>query len=427
MPFTISPGVVTKEIDLTAVVPEISMTEGAIAGPFKWGPAVWRTTVSNETEMSSVFGKPNAATYKTWFTAASYLAYSGSLKIVRSIGTDANNAAMTTALQVRNDEHYENTYDPDMGGSQITTAGAFLAKWPGDLGNSLRGSMCGATRANTNADGTLNSNTDVSPDATSVVATSANNTILGVGTTFSNDVAVGDVLFFNSKYCVVDTVTSNTVLVVSAPADIANTGAYTVRKRSAFGQPASDLIGTCAASANGTTITGTNTAFTLQYKVGDLVTLVGINEERKVSAITSGTVMTVSVPFVKAAAANTHSRRWEYADAFDSEPVTSAHAKRNSGNYDEIHVVVVDEDGDVTGANNTVLETYTGSVAGGSKGEDGQSIYYKDLVNRGSKYARWMDHHASGDADTLLGGGTTAWVESHPEHLTVKELSFLEV
>ena len=178
MPFTISPGVVTKEIDLTTVVPEISMTEGAIAGPFKWGPAVWRTTVSNESEMASVFGKPNAATYKTWFTAASYLAYSGSLKIVRSVGTDANNAAMTTALQVRNDEHYENTYDPDMGGSQITTAGAFIAKYPGDLGNTLRVSMCGATRANTNADGTLNSNSDVSPTSTAAVFTRANTPVI---------------------------------------------------------------------------------------------------------------------------------------------------------------------------------------------------------------------------------------------------------
>ena len=74
MPFTISPGVVTKEIDLTTIVPEFSMTEGAIAGPFKWGPAVWSTTVSNETEMASVFGKPDAATYRSWFTAASYLA-----------------------------------------------------------------------------------------------------------------------------------------------------------------------------------------------------------------------------------------------------------------------------------------------------------------------------------------------------------------
>jgi len=407
MPFTISPGVVTKEIDLTAVVPEISMTEGALAGPFKWGPAVWRTTVSNETELVSIYGKPNAATYKTWFTAASYLAYSGNLKVVRAIHTTSNNAAMTTALQVNNDEAYENTYDQDMGGSQITTAGAFIAKYPGDLGNTLRVSMCGATRANTNTDGTLNSNTDISPTCTSAVVSGT--ALTGVGTTFSNDVAVGDVLFFDSKYCVVTTVTSNTVCVVVAAANMANTGAYTVRKRSAFGQPASDMIGTCAASANGTTITGTSTAFDTQYTVGDLVKLVGTTEERKVSAITSATVMTVSTPFANAASANTHSRRWEYADAFDSEPVTSAHVKRNSGNYDELHVVVVDEDGEITGANNTVIETYTGSVAGGAKGEDGQSIYYKDLVNRKSSYLRWMDHHANGDADTLLDSGTTAW------------------
>jgi len=407
MPFTISPGVVTKEIDLTTIVPEFSMTEGALAGPFKWGPAVWRTTVSNETELVNVFGKPNAATYKTWFTAASYLAYSGNLKVVRAIHTTSNNAAVTTALQVRNDEHYENTYDPDMGGSQITTAGAFIATYPGDLGNSLRVSMCGASRANTNDDGTLNSNTDISPTATSAIVSGT--ALTGVGTTFSNDLAVGDVIFFDSKYAVIETVTSNTVCVVTAAANMANTGAYTRRKRSAFGQPATDMIGTCAASANGTTITGTDTSFLTQYTVGDLVKLVGTTEERKVSAITSGTVMVVSTPFTNAAAANTHSRRWEYADAFDSEPVTSAHAKRNSGNYDEIHVVVVDEDGDITGANNTVLETYTGSVAGGAKGEDGQSIYYKDLVNRKSSYLRWMDHHADGDADVLLDGGTTAW------------------
>ena len=213
MPFTISPGVVTKEIDLTTVVPEISMTDGAIAGPFKWGPAIDRTVVSNESELVSVFGKPNAATYKTWFTAASYLAYSGNLKVVRAVHTTANNAAMTTALQVNNDEDYENTYDPDMGGSQITTAGAFIAKYPGDLGNTLRVSMCGATRGNTNNDGTLNSNSDVSPTCTSAVYTKANTTLIGVGTTFSNDLSVGSVITINSKTIVVTTVSSNTVLV----------------------------------------------------------------------------------------------------------------------------------------------------------------------------------------------------------------------
>ena len=412
MPFTISPGVVTKEIDLTTVVPEISMTEGAIAGPFRWGPSYWSTTVSNETELVSQFGKPDAASYKTFFTAASYLAYSGNLKVVRTPNTtDAKNATMdaSNTVYVANDETYENTYDPDMGGTQNDDYGDFVAKYAGDFGNSLRVSMCGATRANTNSDGTLNSNTDVSPTTTSIVYTVANTTVIGVGTTFRADVAVGDVLTWGSKYVVATAVTSDTVLVASGAADIASAAAYVRRSRSAFGQPASDMIGTCAASANGVTITGTSTAFDTQYTVGDLVKLVGTNEERKVSAIASATSMTVSEPFVAAAAANTHSRRWEYADAFDGDPTTSAHCARNSGNYDEIHIAVVDEDGEFTGANNTVIETYTGSVAGGAKGEDGQSIYYKDLVNRKSSYIRWMDHDASGDADSYLNGGTTAW------------------
>ena len=311
MPFTISPGVVTKEIDLTTVVPEISMTEGAIAGPFRWGPSYWSTTVSNETELVSQFGKPDAASYKTFFTAASYLAYSGSLKVVRTPNiTDAKNATMDSSntVYVANDETYENTYDPDMGGTQSDDFGPFVAKYAGDFGNSLRVSMCGATRANTNSDGTLNSNTDVALTVTSAVVSGT--ALTGVGSTFRADVSVGDVLFFNSKYCVVETVTSDTALVVTAAADIANTGLCTRRARSAFGQPASDMIGTCAASANGVTITGTDTSFLTQYTIGDLVKLVGTNEERKVSAIASGTSMTVSEPFVAVAAANTHSRRW---------------------------------------------------------------------------------------------------------------------
>jgi hypothetical protein len=412
MPFTISPGVITKEIDLTTVVPEISMTEGAIAGPLQWGPAYDRVTVSNESELASTFGKPNAATYKTYFTAASYLAYSGNLKVVRTPNTsDTKNATMdaSNTVYIANDEAYENTYDPAMGGTAVAYYGAFVGKWTGDLGNSLRVSMCGATRANTNSDGTLNSNTDTPLTGSSFVYTIANTTLLGVGSLFDSQVAVGDTLFYNSKSLVVTAVTSNTVIVASGTADIANTGLCDQKKRSAFGTPAADMLGTVGVSANGVTITGVLTALNTQYTVGDIVKLTTTGEERKVSAITNSTIMTVSEPFSLAAVANTHSRKWEYASAFDSEPVTSSHAKRNGGNFDEIHVVVVDEDGEFTGANNTVVETFTGSVAAGAKGEDGQSIFYKDLVNRGSKYVRWMDHHANGDADTKLAGGTTAW------------------
>ena len=412
MPFTISPGVVTKEIDLTTVVPEISMTEGAIAGPFRWGPSYWSTTVSNETELVSRFGKPDAATYKTFFTAASYLAYSGNLKVVRTPNiSDTKNATMdaSNTVYINNDETYENTYDPDMGGTQSDDFGPFVAKWTGDLGNSLRVSMCAATHANTNADGTLNSNTDTALTGTGIF-TVANSTIIGSGTAFTTEVAVGDVLTLsnNGNTVVVTAVTSATVLAAKGWTADVSSGAMVRKKRSGFQEPASQMMMTAGASANGTVITGhANTQFNTQFKVGDLFKFVTTGEERKISAVTNSTSMIVTEPFSLAASANTYSRRWEYADSFDSEPVTTAHAKRNGGSFDEIHVVVVDEDGEFTGANNTVVETYTGSVAGGAKGEDGQSIYYKDLVNRKSSYVRWMDHHADGDVDAAL--STLAW------------------
>ena len=414
MPFTISPGVVTKEIDLTTVVPEISMTEGAIAGPFRWGPSYDRITVANESELVNRFGKPDAATYKTFFTAASYLAYSGNLKVVRTPNTtDTKNATMDAAntVYISNDETYENTYDPDMGGTQSDDFGPFVAKYTGDLGNSLRVSMCGATHANTNSDGTLNSNTDTALTGTGIF-TVANSTIIGSGTAFTTELTVGDVLTLSTdgNTVVVTAVTSATVLAVKGwTADVAS-GAMVRKKRSGFQEPASQMMMTAGASANGVTITGhANTQFDTQFTVGDLFKFEGTGEERKISVITSATAMTVSEPFSLAAVANTYSRRWEYADAFDGDPVTSSHARRNGGNWDECHVVVVDEDGEFTGANNTVVETYTGSVAGGAKGEDGQSIYYKDLVNRGSSYVRWMDHDASGDTVATWLGGTTAW------------------
>jgi len=411
MPFTISPGVITKEIDLTTVVPEVSMTEGGIAGPFRWGPAYDRTIVSSEAELSNIFGKPDTATYKTFFTAASYLAYSGNLKVVRTPNTaDAKNATMDSAnvVYIANDEDYENTYDPDMGGSQSSDFGPFIAKYPGDLGNSLRVSMCGAAKANTNSDGTLNSNTDILLNGTSAWEQSTG-ILSGTSSVYQTELSVGDVIFLGSQYLVILSVTSNTVAAAGSTS-VSDIGASTaVRKmRSGFSEPATQMIGTITVTANGTTMSGTSTQFSTQVNVGDLIALSGSGEERKVVTVANNTSLIVTEPFVTSQSANTWSRRWEYSDSFDDAPTTTAHVARNNGSQDEVHVVIVDEDGDFAGANNTVLETYAGgSVSSGAKGEDGQSIYYKDLVNRGSSYVRWMDHHSDGDADAAL--GTTAW------------------
>ena len=411
MPFTISPGVVTKEIDLTTTVPEVSMTEGAIAGPFRWGPAYERTVVSNEIELSGIFGKPDSATYKTFFTAASYLAYSANLKVVRTPNTtDAKNATFdaSNTVYIANDEAYENTYDPDMGGSQNDDFGPFVSKYPGDLGNSLRVSMCGSAKANTNADGTLNANTDVVLSGTAAW-TENSGALAGAGTSFLTELSIGDVFSLGGYTLVVTGIAGATSATASSAhgSDIGS-GAMVRKMRSGFSEPASQMIGTVAVTANGSVLTGTSTAFSTQLTLGDLVTVTGNGEEKKIKTIANNTYATVDTPFVATAAGSSFSRTWEYAASFDDHPLTTTHVAKNLGSQDELHVIIVDEDGEVSGANNTVLETYAGvSVATGAKTEDGQSNYYKDKINRRSSYVRWMDHDSSGDADASL--GTTAW------------------
>lgn len=99
MPFQVSPGVNVSEIDLTTTAPAVSTSDGAMVGQFAWGPANEATNVSSETQLVSLFGKPNNDNYKSWFTASNYLSYISSLKVVRTLGTGAANAVTGTPTE----------------------------------------------------------------------------------------------------------------------------------------------------------------------------------------------------------------------------------------------------------------------------------------------------------------------------------------
>jgi phage tail sheath protein FI len=92
---------------------------------------------------------------------------------------------------------------------------------------------------------------------------------------------------------------------------------------------------------------------------------------------------------------------WAYKDQFDSAPNTSTYVSDVGGSNDEVHVIVVDEDGRWTGTSGTVLEKYSFlSKASDARKEDGSSAYYKTVLNNSSKYVWWMDHSANVSADT---------------------------
>ena len=114
-------------------------------------------------------------------------------------------------------------------------------------------------------------------------------------------------------------------------------------------------------------------------------------------------------------------RRWRYYDSVDGAPGTSAYASTRSGANDELHVVVVDEDGGITGVPGSVLETYSKvSKASDAKTPQGDNNYYPEVIFAKSNYVYWMDHHASGSNWGSAASGVTFTAVNAP---TLESLS----
>ena len=95
---------------------------------------------------------------------------------------------------------------------------------------------------------------------------------------------------------------------------------------------------------------------------------------------------------------------WAYNKNFDSVPGTSAYAAERGATNDEVHIIVVDEDGAWTGTAGSVLETFPfASLASDAKADNGTSSYYVDVLNT-SSYV-WFGAH---DATFTLAGFTIA-------------------
>ena len=144
MAFQLSPGVNVSEIDLTTIVPAVGTTEGAFAGHFVWGPVNTIVTISNEDELVRTFGKPDASTFLSFFSAANFLAYARNLKVVRAANSSIarNSTSGVYPLYIPNRDSYEIEY---LDLSATPETGMFAARYPGDLGNSLKVSIFAAS------------------------------------------------------------------------------------------------------------------------------------------------------------------------------------------------------------------------------------------------------------------------------------------
>ena len=89
-------------------------------------------------------------------------------------------------------------------------------------------------------------------------------------------------------------------------------------------------------------------------------------------------------------------RHYEYYFQFSGPPTTTDDVSAAGGSLDEMHIVVIDEDGAITGTAGHILETFEGvSQASDAKGSTGESNYYADVIYNQSKYVYYMDHETT--------------------------------
>ena len=421
MAFTVSPGVVTREIDLTTIVPETGTTAGAFAGAFRWGPIDKIVNVSSEDLLVENFQKPDSSTYLSFFSAANFLAYGQNLNVVRVANSSAYNATTDSAnaVLIKSDESYYNTYYAEYGGSGPSNDfGEFASKYAGELGNSMKVSLCGADVPAVGLSGTV-----------TIAFAAQEGTVTGTDTVFTSELQVSDVVHIGTVFYLVTAIGTDTgMTVVSSQNTDVSVGASLVRTVSshykAVGQDAyGAIMGTVQVSDTARKVmTGTGTYFDIQLTAGDNVTISG--ETLEVASVTSNTSATLVDPVSPSSAAITtsvnYTREWEFAGNFDYPPTTSDFATRRGVGNDEVHVIITDEDGEWTGVKGTILEIFPAlSVASDAKSEDGQALYYKEAINRRSKYIWWMKHPSGTGADTApntAAWGTSANVASKPSY-----------
>lgn len=102
---------------------------------------------------------------------------------------------------------------------------------------------------------------------------------------------------------------------------------------------------------------------------------------------------------------------WTYGAQFDSAPNTSNYASSVLGitqGNDEMHIIVLDSVGSISGTPGTVLERFQGvSIDSAAVLADGNSNYFKTVINQTSKYIGVAGAVGSFSSAPFVAGGVT--------------------
>ena len=136
---------------------------------------------------------------------------------------------------------------------------------------------------------------------------------------------------------------------------------------------------------------------TTNVYVGDFISVDGGTSYKRVANVNATAIIVATAFTSNVSSGSAILRKWQYADNLGTAPTTSDYVTARGGSNDEMHVIVIDEDGLFSGTANTILERYSFvSKASDAKDSFGNTNYYKNVINQRSNYIWWMTHQPGG-------------------------------
>ena len=460
----VSPGVNVREVDLTIGGITASNDQvGAIAGPFSKGPVNSPYFIQNENELLETFGKPMSdnSQYEYWMSASSYLSYGGALRVIRTDGTNLNNAnaGVSVASTTAKIKSYEDFIDNHSNANNWYYAARNPGSWSNQLkvcvidsfadqiisgiattslavgygvtqsiagrvvagvgdtsvgSGILRGIITGVgvseiyVKIVDRVSGGISTLTDYvergsyefkSPVSTTI--TNSQTSTISVGTTTGE---VGPESYDVSITGITTTIGAQSIAIGDIVAATGTASAYVSVGTTVIGIGISTIflsnpINNAVGLGTTTFVFTRTTNITTTSTVG--VNTIGITSATGIATITSATV---SDWYDQQTLGLTNST--VYWKSIANRPSTSQYVAERNGRNDEIHIAVIDDTGVVTGIAGNILEKYTHlSKALDGKISPSEAIYYKDTITNNSEYI-FPGHKDNGSATGFTSAAT---------------------
>ena len=340
----VSPGVNIREVDLTVGGTTVGNTQvAAFCGPFQKGPVNTPVSIKTEQELLNIFGKPILTNSQNeyWLSATNYLSYGGELVIVRcdssSTGALVNsNAAVgggSTDIQINSAVDY-NLHSAGYSGWY------YASRNPGSWANGLK--VC-----------TIDAYADQI-----ISGINTNSVLVGYGVT------VG----INTTYAGIGTVATDTGFLKGIVTGVGNSS-IDVKIVSKYSNITGEYV-------------------TVDYSEN---TITSINSGSIIVKNGSGVAVSTISSYTTSDWYNNQILELDnskiYWKSIAQKPRTSEYGRARSSTNDEIHIVVVDDSGAITGTAGNIVEKFPNlSKAIDGKLSPAQQIYYKNYIAENSAY-----------------------------------------